>query len=74
MSQTVGTEASLAARYSFQQGIVYEDVLFLGLHQEIALGPDVSKESEHIHLFLVADLFEHGVQHNVGTCASDSRT
>ena len=43
-----------------------EDVLVLGLHQEVALRPDVLQEAEDVDGAALLQHVHHGVQHDVG--------
>ena len=52
----------------FEEGVVYEDVLFFSLHQKVALRADLAQKTAHTQLTLALDLLQHRVQNNVRAC------
>ena len=70
-------EASLGdVRFSALDGlgqrVVYEHVLFLRLHEVVALPPDVLEEGEDVDVAAGLDLPHHGVQDDVAARATDT--
>lgn len=58
----------------FDECVVNENVLLLGLHQKVALRANVTKEAKNIQEPFVLDLFQHGVEHNVGSRSTNAGT
>lgn len=62
----------LAARDGLDQRVVQEDVLLLGLHEEVALRADVPEEAEDVQQLPMLDLLEHRVEHDVRPGSPDA--
>ena len=60
--------------FCLTQSVVYEDVLVLGLHQVGPLLPDVGEEGLDVDLSLGSQLFQHGVDDDVGASSAHSST
>jgi len=62
--------ACVAKFDGLEERVVQENVLLLGLHQEISLSANVPEEAVDVDLALGSDLLQHGVQHDVGASAA----
>jgi hypothetical protein len=63
-------DASVAELDGLEERVVQENVLLLGLHQEVALRANVPEEAVDVDLSLGRDLLQHGVQHNIGASSA----
>lgn len=64
----------LAGLDGLHQGVVYEGVLFLGLHEVIPLAPYVLQEAEHVDVPSGLNLPQHGIDHHIAASPTHAGT
>lgn len=74
LGNLVDREIRLAARNRLDQGVVQENVLLFGLHEEVSLRSDVPKKAENVEQPPVFDLLQHRVEDDVCAGPAHART
>jgi hypothetical protein len=65
---------SVSALDGLQYGIMYEDVLVLGLDHVVSLRSKARHMTIDIDSFVLSDALQHGINNNVGSRAADAST